>query len=68
VGLALTGVAGPDEQEGRPPGTVYVGLARSGAETESLEAHLPGDRDRVRQYATISALDLLRRRLLHDDD
>jgi hypothetical protein len=32
--------------------------------TESLEAHLPGDRDRVRQYATISALDLLRRRLL----
>jgi nicotinamide-nucleotide amidase len=68
VGLALTGVAGPDEQEGQPPGTVFVGLARSGAETESLEAHLPGDRDRVRQYATISALDLLRRRLLHDAD
>ena len=68
VGLALTGVAGPDEQEGQPPGTVFVGLARSGAETESLEAHLPGDRDRVRQYATISALDLLRRRLLHAAD
>jgi nicotinamide-nucleotide amidase len=66
VGLALTGVAGPDEQEGRTPGTVFVGLARAGAETESLEAHLPGDRDRVRQYATISALDLLRRRLVHD--
>jgi nicotinamide-nucleotide amidase len=68
VGLALTGVAGPDEQEGRTPGTVFVGLARAGAETESLEAHLPGDRDRVRQYATISALDLLRRRLVHDGD
>jgi nicotinamide-nucleotide amidase len=64
IGLALTGVAGPDEQEGQVPGTVFVGLARPGVDTESLEAHLPGDRDRVRQYATISALDLLRRRLL----
>jgi nicotinamide-nucleotide amidase len=64
VGLALTGVAGPDEQEGRSPGTVIVGLARPGAETEAFETHLPGDRDRVRQYATITALDLLRRRLL----
>jgi len=68
VGLALTGVAGPDPQEGLVPGTVFIGLSRSGGETESLEAHLPGDRDRVRQYATITALDLLRRRLLHDGD
>ena len=66
VGLALTGVAGPDSAEDQPPGTVFVGLARPGTETESLEAHLPGDRDRVRQYANISALDLLRRRLIHD--
>ncbi len=64
VGLALTGVAGPDEQEGQPPGTVVVGLALPGAEPESLVFHLPGDRERVRQYAAISALDLLRRRLL----
>ncbi len=68
VGLALTGVAGPDAQEGQAPGTVIVGLARDAAATESVEAHLPGDRDRVRQYATITALDLLRRRLLHDAD
>jgi nicotinamide-nucleotide amidase len=66
VGLALTGVAGPDGQEGQAPGTVFVGLARPGAETEALEAHLPGDRDRVRQYATITGLDLLRRRLIQD--
>jgi nicotinamide-nucleotide amidase len=63
IGLALTGVAGPDEQEGQVAGTVIVGLSRIGSETESVEAHLPGDRERVRQYATISALDLLRRRL-----
>jgi nicotinamide-nucleotide amidase len=67
IGLALTGVAGPDEQEGQTPGTVFVALARDGRPTESLETHLPGDRDRVRQYATISALDLLRRRLLADE-
>jgi nicotinamide-nucleotide amidase len=62
VGLALTGVAGPDDQEGVAPGTVIVGLALPGG-AESLVIHLPGDRERVRQYAAISALDLLRRRL-----
>jgi nicotinamide-nucleotide amidase len=64
VGLALSGVAGPDEQEGVAPGTVIVGLALPGHDAESLEVHLPGDRERVRQYAAISALDLLRRRLV----
>lgn len=63
VGLALTGVAGPEPQDGRPPGTVIVGLAVAEAPVESVELHLPGDRERVRQYAVISALDLLRRRL-----
>jgi nicotinamide-nucleotide amidase len=64
VGLGITGVAGPTEQEGRPPGTVYVGLALPGAEPLTRELRLPGDRPRVRQYSTISALDLLRRELV----
>jgi nicotinamide-nucleotide amidase len=64
VGLATTGVAGPTEQEGRPVGTVVVGLAMPDSAAEAVELRLPGDRDRVRQLATISALDLLRRRLL----
>jgi nicotinamide-nucleotide amidase len=66
VGLAVTGVAGPAEQDGQPPGTVFVGLAFEDA-TESRELHLPGDRDRVRDFSTISALDLLRHRLLEQD-
>jgi hypothetical protein len=66
VGLALTGVAGPDEQEGRSPGTVIVGLVRPGAESEDSETHRPGDRDRVRQEATITALGFWRRRSRHD--
>jgi nicotinamide-nucleotide amidase len=63
VGLSTTGVAGPDTQDDQPPGTVHVGLARAGHPTESFSFNVPGDRDRVRQYATIAALDLLRKRL-----
>ena len=63
VGLATTGVAGPDEQDGQPVGTVFLGLAL-GEHVEAREVRLPGDPDRVRQYAVISVLDLLRRRLL----
>jgi nicotinamide mononucleotide (NMN) deamidase PncC len=62
VGLAVTGVAGPDEQEGQPVGTVWVGLSVDGAVT-TRNLWLPGDRDRVRQMTVISALDLLRRRV-----
>jgi nicotinamide-nucleotide amidase len=63
VGLATTGVAGPEEQDGRPVGTVFLGLAL-GESSEAREVRLPGDPDRIRQYSVISALDFLRRRLL----
>ena len=63
VGLAVTGVAGPTEQDGMPVGTVFCGVHVDG-ETTVTELHLPGDRERVRWYSTISVLDLLRRRLL----
>jgi len=62
VGLALTGVAGPTEQDGQPVGTLHVGLATAdGVETASLR--LPGTRDQMRQFSVISSLDLLRRHL-----
>ena len=63
VGLALTGVAGPTEQDGQPVGTVWVGLAIDGASHAQLLRTVGGDRDQIRQIATISALDLLRRQL-----
>jgi nicotinamide-nucleotide amidase len=64
VGLGITGVAGPDDQEGVAPGTIFVGLALPDGRTEAREMRLPGDRERVRQYGAISALDLLRRALI----
>ena len=63
VGLGITGVAGPDEQEGVAPGTIFVGLALPGEPTQTRRLRVPGDRERVRQYGAISALDLLRRAL-----
>jgi len=62
VGVSATGVAGPSEQEGQSVGTVFVGLALGG-HSEARRLSLPGDRERVREYAAISALDCLRRRL-----
>ncbi len=64
VGIAVTGVAGPDEQEGRPAGTVFFGMAVGDAPAEAVGTRLPGQREMVRQFATISLLNLLRLRLL----
>jgi nicotinamide-nucleotide amidase len=63
VGISVTGVAGPAEQDGQPVGTVCFGLAVPGAPAEAVEARLPGDRFRIRQFATISLLNLVRLRL-----
>jgi nicotinamide-nucleotide amidase len=58
-GLATTGVAGPDPQDGVAVGTVYVAVADAGdARVRRLE--LDGDRDAIRTEAVAAALDLLR--------
>ncbi len=62
VGLSVTGVAGPDEQDGQAPGTVFVGVAL-GDSLSDVSLRLPGDRPRIRAYSAISALDVLRRQL-----
>jgi len=56
-------VAGPDRQEDQPVGTAWLGLALPTG-TEAVHLRLPGARLQIRQLATISLLDLLRRRLL----
>ena len=58
VGVATTGVAGPDPQGGRPPGTVYVAVATpTGVVVRRTD--LPGDRPAVRAGAVEAALGLL---------
>lgn len=63
VGIGITGVAGPAEQDGQPPGTVWYAIAVPGRETEAVSARLPFDRERIRQFSTITVLNLLRLRL-----
>jgi nicotinamide-nucleotide amidase len=64
VTVSVTGVAGPDEMDDQPVGTVWYAVAIPGHATEAMTARLPGDRERIRQFSTISALNLLRMRLL----
>jgi len=63
VGISVTGVAGPDTQDDQPVGTVFFGIALPGRPTEVVSTVLPGDRERIRQFATISVLNLARLRL-----
>jgi nicotinamide-nucleotide amidase len=63
VGISVTGVAGPAEQDGVAVGTVCFGIALPGRPVEAVSTRLPGDRERIRQFATISLLNLLRLRL-----
>ncbi len=60
LGLSTTGVAGPAESEGKPPGVVYVGACMSGrTHVARVQGH--GDRDNVRRMAVTAALNLARR-------
>ena len=63
VGISITGVAGPTEQDGVSVGTVCFGIALPGQPAEAVSTRLPGDRERLRQFSTISLLNLLRQRL-----
>ena len=61
-GVGVTGVAGPDTQEGKPAGTLHVAVAGPDG-VRSATRRVPGDRQRVRLIAVTAALDLLRRQL-----
>ena len=63
VGLSLTGVAGPDEQDGVEVGTLFVGLVLADGREHVTSYRLPATRDQMRQMSVISALNFLRLRL-----
>ena len=64
LGLGVTGIAGPaGATENKPAGLVYIALSDA-HKTEVLEKNFRGDRQRVREWATTQALDLIRKRLM----
>ena len=63
-GLGITGVAGPTGgSETKPVGLVFHALA-SDQGTEVAERRFPGDRKRIRWFASQQALDMVRRKLM----
>jgi len=66
VGLSLTGVAGPDEQDGVAVGTLFVGLVTADGAEKVTTFRLPATRDQMRQMSVISALNFLRLQIAAD--
>lgn len=64
VSLAVTGVAGPDEQDGKPVGTLCIGVVLEDGSEHSTTSVLPGQRDQMRQLSVITALSFVRTLLL----
>jgi nicotinamide-nucleotide amidase len=53
--VAVTGVAGPDEQDGEPPGTVWMATHRDGR-TETMRLHLPGSPEEIVEETCAAAI------------
>jgi len=54
--IAITGVAGPGESEGKPVGLVYIGVAQKRGETVIKQLQLAGNRELIKLRAAKSAL------------
>jgi len=63
MGVGITGIAGPSGgNDEKPVGLVFVALADERG-TQVREFHFPGQRDRVRQWSSQMALEMMRRRI-----
>ena len=58
IGVATTGVAGPDPQDGKPPGTVHIAVS-AGSEPVIQTLALSGGRDEIRRATVERSLRLL---------
>jgi nicotinamide-nucleotide amidase len=64
IGLGVTGIAGPSGgTEEKPIGLVYIAVT-DGKKREVVQRRFPGDRERIRRWASQQALDLVRRILM----
>nr|WP_223185225.1 CinA family protein [Streptomyces sp. CBMA152] len=58
-GIATTGVAGPEQQDGQPVGTVYVAVRGPDGKGKTAALRLNGDRAEIRRESVRSVLELL---------
>ncbi|WP_298784443.1 competence/damage-inducible protein A [uncultured Marinococcus sp.] len=67
VGISFTGVAGPDRDEGKEPGLVWIGVSGPHG-TISKQIHIAGTRDRVRFMALYEGCRLLWKEKVVEND
>ena len=66
LSVGITGIAGPSGgSEEKPVGTVYIAVAGAAGAKDRL-AHLPGDREAIRFYASQIGLDMVRMHFLYN--
>ena len=64
LGVGITGVAGPNGgTPDKPVGLVFHAVA-SDTGTEVVQRNFPGDRKRIRRFASTMALDMVRKKLM----
>ena len=59
VGISFTGVAGPNEVEGKQVGTVYIGLSVTGEEDKAFGFQFQGNRNTIRNRTVMKGLELI---------
>ncbi len=65
LGLAVTGIAGPTGGTAeKPVGLVFHALSDASSKPQVVERRFPGDRERVRLWASQQAMDMVRRHLM----
>jgi nicotinamide-nucleotide amidase len=64
VGVGITGVAGPEEQEGKPVGSIHIAVDAVWEAPRTMSYVFPQGRDAVKRRAVTQALFLLRQSLL----
>ncbi len=67
VGVGITGVAGPAEQEGKPAGTVHIAVASTAERVSETSQRFRGARSEIKWRAAITALNLLRLHVLREE-
>jgi nicotinamide-nucleotide amidase len=64
LGIGITGVAGPNGGTAEKPVGLVFHAVSSSTGTEVVQRNFPGDRKRIRRFASTMALDMVRKKLM----
>ena len=64
IGIGITGVAGPDPQDGQPPGSIHIGIDGAFDQPQTISYQFAQGREAVKRRAVTTALAMTRRTLV----